>query len=123
MQIEVTHTQFIQMKAALENELKTVKEDKTALEVEIASLEPVIISFIVHIFSAIIDKIHYPFPKRQILDPSKVKEFADDNFRFVDNGRVLSKQVKNTVGKGEISRCEQFLLFLQCFQKTCSADT
>ena len=33
------------------------------------------------------------------------------------------KGVENTVGKGEIARYEQFLLFPQCFQKTCSADT
>ena len=26
---------------------------------------------------------------------------------------------KNTVGKGEIARHEQFLLFPQCFQKAC----
>ena len=31
--------------------------------------------------------------------------------------------VENTVGKGEIARYEQFLLFPQCFQKTCSGDT
>ena len=31
----------------------------------------------------------------------------------------LSKQVENTVGKGEIARYEQFLLFPQCFPKTC----
>ena len=31
----------------------------------------------------------------------------------------LSKQVENTVGKGEIARHEQFLLFPQCFQKAC----
>ena len=30
-----------------------------------------------------------------------------------------SKWVKNTVGKGEIARYEQFLLFPQCFQKAC----
>ena len=64
-----------------------------------------------------------PFPKRQILDASKLKEFADDNFKFDENGRKLSKQVENTVGKGEIARYEQFLLFPQCFQKTCTADT
>ena len=28
--------------------------------------------------------------------------------------------VANTVGKGEIARYEQFLLFPQCFQKTCT---
>ena len=56
--------------------------------------------------------------------------FADDNFKFDENGRKLSKQVENTVGKlskqventvgkGEIARYEQFLLFPQCFQKAC----
>ena len=33
--------------------------------------------------------------------------------------KKLSKWVKNTVGKGEISRYERFLLFPQCFQKAC----
>ena len=32
---------------------------------------------------------------------------------------MLSKGVENTVGKGEIARYEQFLLFPQCFQKAC----
>ena len=61
----------------------------------------------------------YPFPKRQILDSSKLKDFADDNFKFDENERKLSKQVENTVEKGEIARYEQFLLFPQCFQKAC----
>ena len=56
--------------------------------------------------------------RRQILDSSKLKEFADDNFKFDETGRKLSKRVENTVGKGEIARYEQFLLFPQCFQKT-----
>ena len=47
-----------------------------------------------------------------------MKEFADDNFKFDENGRKLSKQLENTVGK-EIARYEQFLLFPQCFQKAC----
>ena len=64
-----------------------------------------------------------PFPKRQILDSSNLKEFADDNFKFAENGRKLSKQVENTVGKGEIVRYEQFLLSPRCFQNTCPADT
>ena len=68
-------------------------------------------------------KVMYPFSKQQILDSSKLKEFADDNFRFEENGRKFSKWLENTVGKGEISHYEQFLLFLQCFQKTCTADT
>ena len=65
---------------------------------------------------------NYPLPKRQILDSSKFKENADDNLNFVENGRKLFKQVENYVGKGEIARDEQFLLFAQCFQKTCTAD-
>ena len=44
---------------------------------------------------------------------------ADDNFKFYKIGRKLSKQVENTVGKGEIAHYEQFLLFPQCFQKAC----
>ena len=46
-----------------------------------------------------------------MLDSSKLKEFAEDNFKFDENGRKLSKQVENTVGKGEIARNKQFLLF------------
>ena len=67
------------------------------------------------------DKIQ-PFPKRQSLDSSQLKEFADDNFKFDENGIKLSQWVENTVEKGEIVRYEQFLLFPQCFQKTCTAD-
>ena len=60
-----------------------------------------------------------PITRRQILDSYKLKEFADDNFKFDENGRKLSKRVENTVEKGEIARYEQFLLFPQCFQKAC----
>ena len=60
-----------------------------------------------------------PLPDNKILDSSKLKDFADDNFKFDRNGRKLSKPVENTVGKGEIARYEQFLLFPQCFQKAC----
>ena len=48
-----------------------------------------------------------------------MKEFADDHFKFDENGKKLSKQVETTVGKGEIVHYEQFLLFPQCFQKAC----
>ena len=40
----------------------------------------------------------------------KLKEFADNNFKFVENGRKLSKRVENTVGKGEIARYEKRLV-------------
>ena len=45
------------------------------------------------------------------------------SFNFDENERQFFKQVENTVGKGEIARYKQFLLFPQCFVKTCTADT
>ena len=48
-----------------------------------------------------------------------MKQSADDNFKFDENSRKFFKWVENTVGKGEIARYEQFLLFPQCFQKAC----
>ena len=50
---------------------------------------------------------------QMILDCSKLEEFPDDNFKSDERGRKLVKQVENTVGKGEIARYEQFLLFPQ----------
>ena len=48
-----------------------------------------------------------------------MKELSDDKFKYDENARKLSKRVENTVGKGEIARYEQFLLFPLCFQKSC----
>ena len=53
-----------------------------------------------------------PITRRQILDSSKLKNFADDNSKFEENGRKLVKLVEKT-------RYEQFLLFPQSFQKAC----
>ena len=61
------------------------------------------------------------FLKRKVLDSSKLKVFADDNFEFYKNSKMFPERIENAVGKGEIARYEQFLLFPQCFQKTCSA--
>ena len=60
-----------------------------------------------------------PLPDNKILDWSKLKQIEDDIFIFDENSRKFSKRVENTVGKGEIARYEQFLLFPQCFQKAC----
>ena len=62
------------------------------------------------------------FPKRQILDFSKLKEFADRNSYFHENGE-FSKGVENIIGKGEIACYKQILLLPQYYQKTCTADT
>ena len=59
-----------------------------------------------------------PLPDNKILDRSKLKQI-EDIFKFDENSRKFSKRVENTVGKGEIARNEQFLLYPQCFQKTC----
>ena len=56
-------------------------------------------------------------PKRQIFNSSKLKESAEEHFKFDENGGKFSKRVENTVGKGEIARRKQLLLFPQCFQK------
>ena len=65
-----------------------------------------------------------PVSQTTMIYPFKLNEFADDNFIFDENGKKFTKTGrKNTVGKGEIARNEQFLLFLQCFQKSCTADT
>ena len=48
-----------------------------------------------------------------------MKQSAEDNFEVDVNSKKFSKLVENTVGKGEIARYEQFLLFPQCFQKAC----
>ena len=44
-----------------------------------------------------------------------MKKFANDIFRFDENGRQFFKRLENSVGKREIARYEQFLLFPQYF--------
>ena len=39
---------------------------------------------------------------------------------FHNNDRKSSEQAENTVGKGQIAPYEQFVLFTQRFQKTCT---
>ena len=53
----------------------------------------------------------------------QIERVSKDSFKFDENGRKFFKPVENTVGKGEIACDELFLLFPQCFQKTCTADT
>ena len=55
-----------------------------------------------------------PFPNDK-LKTLKFKQFADDNFKFDENGKNFSKRVENTIGKAEIPHYEHFLLFPQCF--------
>ena len=62
--------------------------------------------------------------------------FPNDKFQTHPNWKILQnsilnlmkiaefcKRVEKTVEKGKLACCKQFLLFPQCFQKTCTADT
>ena len=69
------------------------------------------------------DHMYKPFPKRQILDSSKLNELADNNFEYHENGRMFSKKGRKHSGKEEIACYEQFLLFPYCFEKTYTSDT
>ena len=75
-----------------------------------------------HIVSCQLSQVLNPFPNDK-LQTLQNKAFADDNFKFDDNGRKFSRKIENSVGKGEIAQNEQFLLFPQCFQKTCTRKT
>ena len=46
------------------------------------------------------DSLVNSFPNDKFLYSSKLKEFADGNFKFDENGRKCSKWVENTVRKG-----------------------
>ena len=53
------------------------------------------------------------YPNRHNLDFPRLKEFADKNLKFEENGGS-SPSVENTVGKEEIAHC--------VFQKNCTVD-
>ena len=53
------------------------------------------------------------------LDSSKLKESADDNFYFYQNGRKLSKHEENIVGKGEIAISPFPSVFKRLVLQTC----
>ena len=46
----------------------------------------------------------HSLPNDKILDWSKMKEFADNNFKFDKNGKEFFKRLEKTVGKGHIFR-------------------
>ena len=64
-----------------------------------------------------------PFPNYRILDMTKLEAFADDKLNVAKMMIYLFNWVENTVGKGENAGYQHFLLFPQCFQKTCTVYT
>ena len=57
------------------------------------------------------------FPKRQIVDSSKLKEFADDNFELNENGRKISKMSRKHLGKRRNCSLRAISPFLTLFSK------
>ena len=57
-----------------------------------------------------------------ILDQTKLKVFADDELTVTKMIISVFDRIENIVGKEEIARYEQFLLFPQCFQKASFPD-
>ena len=51
----------------------------------------------------------------------QIEGVCSKNFKLDENGKKFFIWVENTVG--EIAHYHQFLLFLQCFQKTYTVDT
>ena len=61
---------------------------------------------------------HYPFPKQEILDTSKLWVFTGYNVKFDENGKKFAGRIKKkTEGKVEIAGYEQFLLFPTVFSE------
>ena len=58
-----------------------------------------------------------PLPHMPILGSSNSAANKNMMSKIWTKGVQLPDQVENIVGKGEIARYVQFLLFLQCFQK------
>ena len=53
-------------------------------------------------------------PNDNSLNLSKLKEYADDKINVTEKLKFVLERVENFVGKEEIARYEQFLLFPQC---------
>ena len=56
-------------------------------------------------------------PNDKILDWSKLKAFADENFNIAKTVISVCDRVENIVGKGENVCYQHFLLFPQSFRK------
>ena len=58
-----------------------------------------------------------------MLESSQIKEFGDNNFKLNENDGKYSKSIENTGRRNTRITCyEQFLLFSQSVQKTCTED-
>ena len=53
----------------------------------------------------------YPCPEREILTSSKLKEVADNSFKFDENGRKFSKGLKTLWEKNKLLVTSDFFVF------------
>ena len=67
-----------------------------------------------------VNTIHLTFFQTRNFRLFQTKSLQTTIANYNENCRKLFKQVENTERKGKIAHYEQFLLFLQCFQKTCT---
>ena len=58
-----------------------------------------------------------PFPNDKFWTLPKLKDFADNNFRFDENGRKLSKRVENTVEKEKLLVTSNFSFSHSVFKR------
>ena len=76
---------------------KRVNSSRESGEIQVILISPLSTMFFNHKSGKSRDlNLFQLFPKRQILDSSKLKEFEDDNFKFDENGREFSKRVENS---------------------------
>ena len=66
--------------------------------------------------------VHEPIPKQQTLKSSKLKEFAEDEFKTDENGEGLSERTKTLWKMEKLFVTSIFSFFHSVFQ-TCTADT
>ena len=59
----------------------------------------------------------FPFSKQQISGSPKLKEFADDNIEFEENGGKVSKQKENAVGKEKLLIMSNFSFSHSVFKR------
>ena len=62
-----------------------------------------------------------PFPNDKFETLPNLKKMQKKKFEIDKNSGKFTESVEKAVGKGEVARYEQFLLFPQGFQKTFSA--
>ena len=70
---------------------------------------------VIHFNSPRLSFLTGPLPNDKILELTKMKAFADNKLNVAYMTISLFDRVKNTVGNGDHTGYQHFLLFQQCF--------